>query len=105
MNSKIWVTEHQLKTAIARAIADRAERAASQARAEGREELAKLWEWFTLNAIGEMPMGSEANGNETTTNADQAVIEAAEAFDASGSGKDRRRLSRAISARRQAVRS
>ena len=96
-----WVTEGQLRAMMGKLIADRALRCARQARAEGREELARLWDFFTVNAIGQIQTGSDGNENGEPMNEDTAVIEAAEAYVTAGTHRNRARLERAVQARRR----
>jgi hypothetical protein len=53
-----WVTEEQLEELVqkrvAQYVASITQRAANRARGEGREELAKTWEYLSLVALSNM---------------------------------------------------
>jgi hypothetical protein len=98
------VTKAALESAVAKRISDIAVRYANQARGEGREDLAKLWDFFAVNAIGHMSIESEAEGIGMVEKAETEVVKAADAFVSDGSHGNRRRLERAVLARREAQR-
>lgn len=104
MSAARTVTKSALESAVAKRIAAIAVACAGRARAEGREELAKLWDFFTVTAIGSMPTGSDDDGKEEPMIEDVAVIRAADMYVRFQTPGNRAALKAAVLARRAAVR-